>query len=74
MAAVKPETEPAIQWVTPEEARAIFDQYARQILDISGEEFLRRWDAGEYRDAINGPDHLKLMRLVMLMPFGRADT
>lgn len=29
----------------------LFDQIARKNLNMSGQEFLRRWDAGEFRDA-----------------------
>lgn len=49
-----------------EEARAIFDEQARKLLRISGEDFLRRWDAGE-----NEGDEERVMRLVMLLPLGR---
>ena len=31
-----------------EESQAFFDDKARELLVISGEEFLRRWNAGEY--------------------------
>jgi hypothetical protein len=62
------------QFATPEEGRSLFDAAARRELGMSGEEFIRRWDQGEFRDALNGPEHVKLMRLVMLMPFGRQDA
>ncbi|MEO7837043.1 MAG: hypothetical protein ABIS21_05325 [Acidimicrobiales bacterium] len=39
-----------VREATPEEGRAIIDAHARQLLGVSGEEFLRRWDAGEYED------------------------
>lgn len=61
-------------WTTPDEGHDLFDEQARRLFGISGQEFLRRWDAGEYRAQVNGPDHVKLMQLVMLMPFGRQDT
>lgn len=32
------------------DAWAVFDAEARRMLGISGEEFLRRWDAGAYAD------------------------
>lgn len=43
---------------TAEEARELFDRMARFNLDISGDEFLRRWDAGEYVDKLEEPDIL----------------
>ena len=55
---------PPIQWLTHEEALEVFDARAREIAGMSGEEFLRRWDAGEFPD----PDGTPLMRLVMLIP------
>lgn len=51
---------------TPEEGKRLFDEAARRYMDLSGEEFLRRWDAGEWKD---DPDHYPVMRLVMLLPF-----
>lgn len=32
----------------PARARVVFDRVTRHALHISGDEFLRRWDAGEY--------------------------
>ena len=62
-----------IQWATPEEGRELFDSQARELLGISGEEFLRRWDAGEYRDIADKPGNLHIGRLAMLIPFARQD-
>jgi hypothetical protein len=36
-----------ILWMTPDEKQDIFDQFALRLLGMSGEEFKRRWDAGE---------------------------
>lgn len=38
---------PPIKELTQEEARELFDRQARAWLGISGEEFIRRYDAGE---------------------------
>lgn len=73
MAAVVHEHGTRVEYATPEQARELFDSQARKLLGISGEEFLARWDAGEYRDVADGPDHRALMRLVMLIPFGRQN-
>ena len=54
--------------LSPEEGRAIFDEAARHYLDLSGEEFLRRWDAGEYRDREDQPG---IIDVAMLVPLGR---
>ena len=60
----------------PEEARALFDRQARRLVGMSGEEFLRRWDAGEYegRNLDEDQETRKIASLAMLIPFGRADS
>ncbi|MCC7107155.1 MAG: hypothetical protein IT307_18640 [Chloroflexi bacterium] len=60
-----------VQWASPEQGRALFDAQARKLMDISGDEFLRRWDAGVFADQIDDPDHPEIMWLAMLIPFGR---
>lgn len=62
---------PGIDLMTPEEARALFDRRARQLLHISGDEFLRRWDAGEYRPVPDTVEGRKVGELIMMMPFAR---
>lgn len=42
--------EPRVRELVGEEALAEFDRQARQHLHMSGEEFLRRWDAREFPD------------------------
>lgn len=51
-----------------DDARALFDEHARSNLNMSGEEFLRAWDAGEFDDE---PDRPEVMRVVMLLPLVR---
>ena len=50
---------------------AMFDQEARRVVGISGDEFLARWDAGEFRDWEDTPEGRKLSFLILLIPFGR---
>ena len=52
--------------LTNEEFREIFDYEAQRQLGISGDEFVRRWHAGEYPDW-----DPKLSKLVMMLPFLR---
>jgi hypothetical protein len=52
---------------TREEGRGMLDRAAREVLAISGDEFLTRWDAGEYRDS----DDPAVTRVAMLIPFAR---
>ena len=62
-------TQPEI--LNREEGRRFFDQQARALVDLSGDEFLRRWDAGDYASTADDPDHANVMYLAMLIPFGR---
>ena len=69
------ETETALPSVMPPEmARAMFDEEARIVTGLSGEEFLRRWDAGEYQEIEDSPEGRQLSGLVMLIPFGRQNS
>jgi hypothetical protein len=54
--------------VDDDEGRIIFDTHARKTLGISGEEFLRRYDAGEYQGLTDPDEYHKINRLVMMMP------
>ena len=60
-----------IRWLSDEEARAEFDAQSRKLLGISGEEFLRRWDAGEYRGIEDDADHPNVILMAVLIPFVR---
>ncbi len=65
-----PETQsPTVDVVeaTPEEGRALLDRAAREALNMSGEEFLARWDAKEFGDN----DDPAITRVAMLIPFAR---
>lgn len=57
--------------LSPVEARALFDQQARRLLNLSGEEFLARWDGGDYRDLPDTPEGRHVGYLALLIPFGR---
>lgn len=62
-----------VQIISAAEAREIFDYQARKLMGMSGEEFLRRWDNGEFHDLFDKPGHEKLTRLAMKMSLGRAE-
>ena len=48
--------------------RALFDRAVRRRLRMSSAEFLRKWDAGEFRDPDSDPG---VMEVVMLLPLVR---
>jgi hypothetical protein len=60
-----------IRFLSDEESHQLFDAEARRLMNMSGEEFLRRYDAGEFQDQMDGPLHHNLVALVMLIPLGR---
>lgn len=55
-----------------EEGREMINRQAHRYLDMSGEEFIRRWDAGAFGDPDDrSENHPAVMRLGMLLPFVR---
>lgn len=54
-----------------EEVRALFDKEARRVMGIGGEEFIRRYDSGEYNDIPDDADHIGFWPLVMWVPLVR---
>ena len=64
---------PPVIWVTPEEVRRMFDDAVRRRLGMSGEEFIRRWEGGEYDEVFDKPGFLYLGHLASMIPFARQD-
>lgn len=60
-------------YTTPEEGRAWFEYQAQHLMGMGGEEFIRRWEAGEYDEIADKAGHRHIMRLVMMIPFARQD-
>lgn len=58
--------------LSPTEGRELLDRQAQRYLGVSGDEFVRSWEAGEYGDP---DDRTKnppgVMRVAMLLPFAR---
>lgn len=50
MAALPKEATEHVEFLSEEESRRLFDEIARRYLGLSGEEFCRRWERGEYTD------------------------
>jgi len=68
MATTAPPTNGQIRELTREEGMDLLDRAARQRLHMSGEEFIRAWEAGAFDD---DPDRPDIMYLAMLIPFTR---
>jgi hypothetical protein len=65
-------SEPTYRILTEEEGRALFEEEAQRLLGISGEEFVRRYDAGYYDDK---PElHDEVIELHLMMPLFRRVT
>ncbi len=58
-------------FVSAADGRRMFDEAARARLGISGEEFIRRYEAGEYADMVESEDNRYVVDLVLLIPFAR---
>lgn len=64
---------PPVIWVTPEEGRRIFDEAARKWIGISGDEFIQRWEAGEYAEIPDDLEHRRYLELSLMIPLARQD-
>ena len=64
---------PPIHHVTPAEGREMFDDAARKIMGMSGEEFIARWEAGEYDDIFDKYGHRHIGMLAGLNPLARQE-
>lgn len=53
-----------VVYLTREEGLAVIDEHARKYLNMSGEEFLRRWETGDFDD----PDSYEVFRVGILVP------
>lgn len=51
--------------MSPEEARAYFDEQAGRLLSMEGEQFVRAWEAGEFDD---DSDRYGVIDLVLMLP------
>ena len=71
MALPQEQPDNGIRFLDDEEGREYFDTQARRLMGMSGEEFLRRYDAGEYRDIKDDGDDHHLIMLIMMIPFAR---
>lgn len=60
-----------VRAISREEGRILFDKAAQRHLGISGDEFLRQWDAGEV--TWDDPS-LAVNSVAMLIPFARPAT
>jgi hypothetical protein len=60
-----------IRFLDDEESRELFDREAQRLLGISGDEFLRRYDAGEYNGPLEDRQIDKVRAMIMMLDFVR---
>ena len=61
-----------VRWLTEEEAFAVLDMQARKRLNMSGEEFLKKWRADAFSEQFKDEHHSAYAVLsLMATPFGR---
>jgi len=51
------------QFLDEEESRRLFDEIAQRYLGISGQEFVRRWERGDYNDDYERPEVIRVAML-----------
>ena len=66
MAQAPAKSENIIKELTLEEGWELLDKQARKYLNMSGKEFVKKWEAGEFDE---DPDQPELMHVAMLLPF-----
>lgn len=73
MAGTAEQIDQRTRWLTDDEAHAIFDAESRRIMGISGAEFIRRYDAGEFDGTpdTSAEEHVDFWGLVLSIPLGR---
>jgi hypothetical protein len=61
--------------LTYEEGFAVLDRQARRRLNLSGEEFLRRWKADDFSDKFKDEHHSAFAALsILVRPFANDDA
>lgn len=56
----------------PDEARAFFEREVQRLVGMSGDEFIRRYEAGEYAEIEDVPENWNIFRAAMLIGFGKS--
>jgi hypothetical protein len=56
-----------VKYLSVGDARDVFDHDARELMHMSGDELVRRWGAGEFRECFDQPDHGDLTSIAMMM-------
>ena len=60
--------------LSAEEGRELIEREALRLLGMGGDEFMRRWSAGELKDLPATPESRQVMRVAFLIPFVQQDS
>lgn len=63
-----------VTYLTGPAALEFFEREIQRLMGMSGEEFIRRYDAGEYRTLEDIPENWHVLRASFLIPFGRNNS
>jgi hypothetical protein len=57
---------PPLVWVTQEESRRQFDEMARELVGMSGDEFIRKLKAGDFLSIPDDEEHRAYVELAIM--------
>jgi hypothetical protein len=60
-----------LNWVSGAEALALLDRRARRVLNMSGEEFIEKWESGHFKNMDSG-DCPGVIGVALLAPTGTS--
>ena len=60
-----------VRFLDDDEARDLFDRDPRRLMGMSGDELLRRYDAGEYNRPLEDPEEENIMLMLMSLDLVR---
>ena len=66
--ALKNKHESSIEMLNPKKANELFENTVQSYLNITANEFMKRYHKGTYKDACNNP---RLLKLLMMIPKNR---
>jgi hypothetical protein len=72
MATTHKQQDQGVQHLSPEEWYREYDALARRLMNMSGEEFMCRWDAGEFDEIADSPGQTHIIFLASFIPYDRT--
>jgi hypothetical protein len=58
----------AVRWLSADEEWVEFNALAHKLMNMSGDEFIRRWHAGDYDDIADTEGHRHIIFLASFIP------